>query len=518
VRLVSPSKIQTHRNCQRLAGWVYIEKLRTPATNAQTVGIDVHKVLEDHIAIGKPINVKDPIGKIANAGLVYLPTEPGRCEGSFQLPVDGSVTYDGDGNWISTGDVYWNGVADWVSTVRPYVIDHKTTSDFKWVKSVETLKDDPQVLIYGALVMCRFPSFDKVDYRYIYYRTKGAAKAMPVDFELYYHELNTKLKGLRKETISIADTLANTSDVMRLTPNPEHCNAYGGCPFRDKCRDVIPRSKSMSDVNQFLEALKARAAASQPAAQVAAPVTASAALPVPVPVAVQTTIAPAGAGGPLDQIAALQAQLAALQKGNVAAPVVHAPTTEEAEKRRQCSKCGAVGHNARTCPAKQINGILPAAQTIEAAQVAPDPTAHAARLALPVGALALDPAAMPQPLTSPVPDAALVCPVAPVAHVASNAKPIATLYIDCLPIGESVLRLDGCFAEVASALQTQMQIPHYKMAEYGKGPGLWALGVDDWIKRNLTNQEVFIDTSSNQTRDALDAITANAENIIRGIR
>jgi hypothetical protein len=178
-------------------------------------------VLENYLTYETPFDLETLEGRIANSGKEHLPPpKTGTCEGSFFIPVNNV--------WG------WLGKVDWLSDTGDRYIDHKTTSDFKWIKSVDILKKDPQGVLYGYRGIG-----DKQEQSgsWIYYRTKGAHIAKAVDFTITREQVADGVAELEKE----ANDLVSLRGLkfLDLPPNPDSCHAFGKpCPHQGMCTDL----------------------------------------------------------------------------------------------------------------------------------------------------------------------------------------------------------------------------------------------------------------------------------------
>ena len=303
---ISPSQIEAGRLCLRRWKRSYVDWFKEPQAPSAALGDRVHIVLQDYLTDSKPFDLNTHEGRIANSGKDYLPQpKTGKCEGGFFIHVNN--------RWG------WTGKIDWEENQSLSYIDHKTTSDFKWVKSADVLHKDPQGLLYGFKVIG-----DKSEQqgRWIYYRTKGAYIAQPVDITLSREKVADGMSELEAEAeklISLRDTA-----FLDLPPSPDACNAFGRpCPHKDMCTDLDGPSllkgifMATKTKDELLASLRASA--------VGTPVNMAPGVP---PVAVTS---PANPTPPQPQVTApsTPANLLALLSGGAAAvtPVQVAPST-----------------------------------------------------------------------------------------------------------------------------------------------------------------------------------------------
>ena len=300
---VSPSQFNTFSDCKRQWWFQSVFGLQTPQRPSAALGEAVHDQLEAYVDTGK-LPDDSPAGRIAKAGLSLLP-EPGTSWTEVSMSERQKEGRDKETltgvPGIHLAGIKVNGFIDLLdlSGVRPLVIDHKTTSDLKYAKTAAELREDPQMVLYGTFALLAALSqgieVDEVDAGHVVYLTKGAPLAKKTVVTLGTAHLaaeRKKLEGVVEEMKGYAKT--RTPDAVPGEPNS--CNKYGGCHFRDKCSalgllssssttfadrfraETTTPENNMSNIDPMaaLKALKARkaaeAAASPPPAQsVAAP-------------------------------------------------------------------------------------------------------------------------------------------------------------------------------------------------------------------------------------------------------
>jgi len=126
-------------------------------------------------------------GQIVVPGLGHLPDpkqcldvlieDPIRIDFRF-LPADLRAEVEAD-------PLRFSGFKDLVvvTTAGVRLIDHKTTYDFAWCKTPETLAEDEQANLYALDVMQRF-GLESLECTWVYYRTEGAPAAHAVHFTI----------------------------------------------------------------------------------------------------------------------------------------------------------------------------------------------------------------------------------------------------------------------------------------------------------------------------------------------
>lgn len=464
---VSASQIDLFRKCPRKWAWAYIEGFREEPTESTELGGRVHKILEGYLRDGTKIDGTTHEGSIAQAGLPFLP-EPGTglVEEYFRIP---------------SGEVILHGYIDWHGS---YVLDHKTTSDFRWAKTPEDLSSDTQSILYGSWAL---GSAAEISARWLYYRTKGKPQARPVDTVLGRDHLTTGLAVLVDEAHLLTRLRKDRADPLSLPANPQHCFAYQKlCHNAHRCNlTTLQRIQKMQPIgkDQLLEQLKLKA---QGAVAITAPSTSLPGLPGLPGIPAPPTGLPAQVAAPADQIALLQAQIIALSAPPVLTPVPLA--------------------------------LPPAAAPL--AIVAPLP---------PPAAVALPPVTPAAPVLSvalPAPAPALLAPAPEakkrgrpkgsknVSAPSASGKPIGVLYVNCIPMCEEIGLANDLFVEAHGAI-TAAGFGHYKTIEFGKGPAVFAQCVGEAAKKDPG--DYYVDSMTNEGSDALETLVSLADRVVRSV-
>jgi outer membrane biosynthesis protein TonB len=159
-------------------------------------------------------------GKIAYAGLHFLPAP--RTPG---LDIEG---------WLSmrTPATAWTGRLDLRyrdADGTAVVHDHKTTSSPRYAKTVETLRHDPQALIYAASEMVRL-DVDRVRLDWLYLPTDGG-KAWKVSLPVLRSEIEPDLDRIEATAALMHRTREAGLPARDVPGNPDACEAFGGCPY-----------------------------------------------------------------------------------------------------------------------------------------------------------------------------------------------------------------------------------------------------------------------------------------------
>lgn len=337
------------------------------------------------------------------------------------------------------------------------IYDHKTTSDLRWAKTAEDLVNDVQATLYARVLMDQ-TSTNSVQLQWTYATRKARPQVSPVKLTVTRDQIEPRVSQTVASAREMQAILNAGCTAIDVPYDAAACDAFGGCPFRENCNLTTQQKvqSAMSQENQknsFLQRLQARkAGVSAPAPAAAAP----AAFAVNPPEA-----AIAAAPAPLPYVApepAPEVQDIAEQIAEVTAAVA------EPFKR------------GRGRPRKDES--MPAA----AAAAAPVVTAPAA---------------------------------APVV----KANPVGgwTLYLDCQPVkGAAAEHISERLARVMLEYTAETGQSHYKLTEYGKGPALFAEGFAKDLAANPPKSGVIAHSASQEVRDVLQVLMANAAAIVQG--
>ena len=228
----SASQVSTFRQCPRRWWWQKVAGYTTPPSEAMKRGTAIHAELEAYLKEGTL-----PTSAIALAGLEYLPPP------TLVRPVDveRAVRLEGYGlpvPLIGYIDLVEPPSAGW----RPRITDHKTTSNFKYIKEPDVLAHDPQAIIYSAFAFRHLFTADdwlvgdSLTFRHVYYRTSGRPDSRESLVHLSRSEVDSKFKGI-VATVE-AQAAAREKQVVDLEPVLTACGDYGGCPFITNCNNA----------------------------------------------------------------------------------------------------------------------------------------------------------------------------------------------------------------------------------------------------------------------------------------
>lgn len=244
---LSASQITTYRECARKWAWSYIAGIKTPQHPKAALGDEVDKEqLQPYLRDGRPFDYSKPSGSgyIAAAGLAFLPPpqSPGiQLQKSFEMP---SPTWI-DGKHVGFGyrgymDLWLpdSGVVPGFSGGVPFVGDFKTTGNLRWQKTEKQLLEDVQAMLYGFYALYETRA-KKIDFSWIYFQTEGARKSKRTNLvgisNIHIAEQFLKINEIGKEMHGVRYGSTPCTNPLDLPPNPDMCEAYGGCAYRDRC-------------------------------------------------------------------------------------------------------------------------------------------------------------------------------------------------------------------------------------------------------------------------------------------
>lgn len=520
---VSPSSVHLWDLCERRWWAKYVEGHREPTTKSQAFGTAVHKVLEEYDTKGTLIDVTTPEGLVANAALPYI-EEPGSgvCEESFTLEYRPGWAFFGKADWVHPGGLK--------------VRDYKTTSDFKWIKPEEALRTDPQALIYGLVALVtqeaeaplepRLP----VTMQWLYLRTKGKPKPRNVEFQLTPEEITA---GIANLTRKIEDQILPAKKVkfLDLAPNTDSCFAYHKpCPHRHRCTDlgvkglssIFRKDTMIAGKDDLMAELRAKAVgnATTPKSE-SKPQATTQGLDLE---ALSPTKSSAPDLGGLDDLFGDSGPVldkleesAEAQGGltDVATDLGDEPAEEESEEQEETPPEGV--SNVIGVSGEVIGQTVPEGKRgkgrpkgsknkpKEPPQGLPAPTPQVDKV----------PANLPE-VKAPQPQ-----PTPPSREVEVNGLAlIETLYVNCLPMDLSrVVMASYIFSKAQQAITEELGLPHYSLADFGKGRGAFCIAVEKTLASFAAQGPInlYVDARAPEGKDCLETLIRYSLQVIRGI-
>lgn len=234
---VSASSIKLFKSCPRRWYERYILDKKEPTSKAMARGTAVHKQLEDYLLTGA-IPDDSIEGKIAKSGLQHLPEPQGRFKVELsleQIPLASTpVPFKGFIDLLSDGDT-------------PEVLDHKTTSNFKYALTSEQLGEDTQLIIYAKHVLAHCDA-DSIRLTHVCYLTKAPYKSQRTSVLVTRTQVDDRFEAIL-ETVNEM-LVASELPVSAIDKNKSHCWAYGKrCPYFDDCQRTI-KSKEIKNMSE----------------------------------------------------------------------------------------------------------------------------------------------------------------------------------------------------------------------------------------------------------------------------
>lgn len=367
---LSPTQVDTYRLCPRKWGWGKRNGIKKPSNKYAKRGTDGHEVLDAWLARGEPPDLTTEIGKMVQPGLKFLPApKSGESEHEFRLTTETGI-------YVMKLDHFK--LEREPDRILVDIHDHKTTTDFKWIKNPDALMVDVQACSYGVA------AFEKVAMRaqaeswermlpvvvrknWIYYRAgsegkegskPGARKVqlvvlpegMPAPKKpedvLAEHfgfmrtpELFKTFEGIEETAKEMLDHHRAGRMAMDLPYNAQACDAYGGCPYRDdpciltgpeRLRGIMAQEEKNAGLSMFEKAKRAlggggNGASAKSAAGEASEEAKTAA-------AAEVAQAAGGGDGDMDQALAKIRASKGLPAGGAAAPDTEAPRVNPPEE------------------------------------------------------------------------------------------------------------------------------------------------------------------------------------------
>ena len=257
---VSASQIENFEKCKRL--WFFKSVLKFPEVQKgnQALGSAFHKIAE--------VVENAPVGQLPRAGYEYnysdialdaagwqtaetlasfvnpiIPRSTSRVsvlrETKIVLP-----TYDNGPTLIGYVDLAIPPGIGWPELMIPreaaIIGDYKTLSDFRYMKTPAELATSVQMMTYAKWAISDAPATSDVYLAHIYARTKAPFSAKSIRNSVACVS-STQINAKWNQTLDVikemdyVSTASDAQDVEATGILNNHCGAYGGCSFRDKC-------------------------------------------------------------------------------------------------------------------------------------------------------------------------------------------------------------------------------------------------------------------------------------------
>jgi len=278
--MASASQISTWSRCKRKWYFEKVMKLFAPQHPSAELGERCHKALEIYIETGRK-EADDDVMRIL--ALVWdqpwlrrlVLDKRTQVEHKIENLFIGGIGLNGRidlGYRSGAFPAGLNPIAEWSAIDIPepdetgktrVIIDHKSTSNFSYVKSQEIALEDPQTVVYGAAAFCD-PTIEEVVFVYHYFRTKGPP-ILP-RCVIVRHTRETLAPVLEKFAVFL-DEMRQMRDLplAAIPRNTDACWDFGGCHFRGQCfeeqENSLTEEQIMADTGFDFDALLAAQAA-----------------------------------------------------------------------------------------------------------------------------------------------------------------------------------------------------------------------------------------------------------------
>ena len=309
VRSVSATQIKQFRSCglqwylQRVEGW------EMPQSPSQALGEAIHAQVERYLLDGtmpELPSVENAIRKalvpafgVQDSRIVEEPKDYGMGMTCAGVPVKGRIDL-----LLPPAD----------RGARVTVVDWKSASSFAYTPTTDALTRDVQGVLYLKYAFEQYPYATEGQFRHVYLLTKGTG-SKKVDGEVVDpHWVEGQWRHLEQTVEDMKSTAGRSLPVVtQAQANLSHCDAYGGCKFRDRCpaaskglvasmfeMEAGASAQEGEDMTTLAEKLKARRlatlGATTPAETITTPepepVVEPVVEPVPVPEPVPEVVAP----------------------------------------------------------------------------------------------------------------------------------------------------------------------------------------------------------------------------------
>lgn len=207
-----------------------------PRDKTLAFGKALHARLESFFN-GENVDWTDEIGRRALPGLAYLPSEPPvwteQGLGEFlESSLDPELS---EWSGLSSDLVLhlerplrFVGYKDLITASLCY--DYKTTGQVggRWQKTAVDLRDDPAANLYAYDDMRKLGTAQRA-MRWVYFQSRDACRAMPVDFMIERDHAERNVRALVIEAATLRQNY--TARPHELPKNLNSCKKYGGCPY-----------------------------------------------------------------------------------------------------------------------------------------------------------------------------------------------------------------------------------------------------------------------------------------------
>lgn len=239
--------------CNARWHFVKVQGKKEPERDFNKTGTAVHAQLKHYLQSGE-----DVLGRIARAGLNLLPPRGEGLRFEWGLhdkpqPVDDKGKalnyFPPQESLVKVAGISLIGFID-VIDPRPVhvlengsliqepgvveVLDHKTTSNWKWAKSREKLPETSQMNGYGVFASVKFPWATHVRQSHLVYLTSAEEPARKASIVVPVTEIQHRWRSVVEPLVEKMKWVAKQPE-EKVEGNLGACEAYGGCPHKLYC-------------------------------------------------------------------------------------------------------------------------------------------------------------------------------------------------------------------------------------------------------------------------------------------
>jgi len=259
---ISATQVDNYELCGRKWGFRWLDGIKADPNKFAQLGLDTHGPMEHWLKYGTVPTGTDKASQLAQALIPYVPppqaVDPANVERDELIVVDdvmfvvkvdlymplvesvqrvcahcGTFVYDTDSG---TTCLNGHGGAPFheVLVRRPRVYDHKTCGTFDYCVTERDIEFNAQAALYALWALIVTES-RLVDVQWNYARTKGAIKVRPVLKPVDDRMIVPRMEKSVQTGREIKWHLKNTKRALDIMPNPNACDEYGGCPYKERC-------------------------------------------------------------------------------------------------------------------------------------------------------------------------------------------------------------------------------------------------------------------------------------------
>lgn len=221
---ISPSSMKTWSSCNRKWWWNKVMGVPDRGSAAAALGTAIHEELENWLLEGTP--TKHPV---LTKALNHFPP-----------PKSPDVYIE---KWLKKplSIVQFKGRADVIDCRDdiPVLMDLKTTGNIRYALTAEKLRLDIQMNAYAHNILEAYaPNATAIKYAHIYVTTRGKELVKPVTVTVEKAHVDNFWNNIITPMANDMMLDANEEYLDAVKATPSHCGAYGGCPYKNLCKDI----------------------------------------------------------------------------------------------------------------------------------------------------------------------------------------------------------------------------------------------------------------------------------------